>query len=121
MKNILFIILFLSSLEVYSQNTVKFPQIGIEVMTDDLGKMNWYEAKEVCDKLGDGWRLPTKDEFIILYSNRKSIGGFKDGAYWSSMNYDNYSMYTFLFDKGNAYSYDGRYYSNYVRAIRTIR
>ena len=35
--------------------------------------------------MGDGWRLPTKDELNILYKNQKSIGGFdKFNAYWSS-------------------------------------
>ena len=38
-------------------------QIGnLEVMTGSLGKMPWNEAKKACENLGDGWRLPTKDE-----------------------------------------------------------
>ena len=33
----------------------------LEVMTEDLGKMTWYEAKKACADLGGGWRLPTKE------------------------------------------------------------
>ncbi len=44
-------------------------------MTEDLvGLMNWDDAKEACENLGDGWRLPTKDELNILYKNKDKIG-----------------------------------------------
>ena len=53
--------------------------------------MTWEDAKTECAKLGDGWRLPTKDELDILYRNRQTIGGFKlisnarsNSKYWSS-------------------------------------
>ena len=65
---------------------------NIEVMTEDLGKMKWDEAKIACAKLGDGWRLPTKDELNILYENKDKIGGFAEYAYWSSTEGEN-SMY----------------------------
>ena len=65
---------------------------NLEVMTEDLGEMNWDEAKKACKNLGDGWRLPTKDELNLLYENKEKIGGFakngigfgKFGIYWSS-------------------------------------
>ena len=56
----------------------------LEVMTEDLGKMNWYEAKKACKNLGDGWRLPTKDELNLLFYNEDEIGGFTNNFYWSS-------------------------------------
>jgi hypothetical protein len=31
--------------------------------------MTWDEAQSYCDKLGDGWRLPTKDELINMFNN----------------------------------------------------
>ena len=46
--------------------------------------MNWPDAKKACRALGNGWRLPTKGELNTLYKNRIKIGGFEDGAYWSS-------------------------------------
>jgi hypothetical protein len=50
--------------------------------------MNWNDAKEACAELGDGWRLPTKDELNILYHNKDKIGGFAGYIYWSSTEYD---------------------------------
>tara|TARA_B110001452_G_scaffold256419_1_gene249742 strand:+ start:46 stop:1011 length:966 start_codon:yes stop_codon:yes gene_type:complete len=61
----------------------------LEVMTEDLGDLFWEDAKKECAKLGDGWRLPTKEELNILYENREEIGGFADNFYWSSMEFDN--------------------------------
>lgn len=33
---------------------------------------------------GTGWRIPTKDELLALYSMKSSIGGFTAVRYWSS-------------------------------------
>ena len=59
----------------------------IEIMNRDLGKRNWSDAVRFCNELGDGWRLPSKDELDILYKNKKEIGGFADNVrnnYWSN-------------------------------------
>ena len=70
-------------LEKNSFKTVKIA--NLEVMTEDLGRMmSWNEAKKACADLGDGWRLPTKEELNILYQNKDKIGGFADMFYWSS-------------------------------------
>ena len=40
---------------------------NLEVMTEDLeGRMTWDDAMKACADLGDGWRLPTKEELNIL-------------------------------------------------------
>lgn len=63
----------------------KIIKIGdLEIMTENLGEMNWDEAKEACAALGDGWRLPNKDELNVLYEHKDEIGGFADSFYWSS-------------------------------------
>jgi hypothetical protein len=63
---------------------------NIEVAENDFPKtMFWYDAKVTCTKLGDGWRLPTKEELNILYLNKDIIGGFTDNFYWSSIDGDN--------------------------------
>ena len=64
---------------------------GLLVMKVDLGKMTWAEAGEACEKMGDGWRLPTKDELNMLYENKSTIGGFVYGDYWSSTENPNLS------------------------------
>ena len=56
----------------------------LEIMAEDLGQMEWSEANQKCDELGDGWRLPTKEELNFLYQNKETIGGFDNYEYWSS-------------------------------------
>lgn len=33
-------------------------------------QMNWSDAISWCNSLGNGWRLPTKDELLVIYENR---------------------------------------------------
>ena len=105
------------------EKQVKFSTVKIgrlEVMTKDLGKMEWDDAMKACADLGDGWRLPTKDELLnILYENKDEIGGFATSYYWSSTEYDNSSAWGRSFANGNRdYSY--KYYAFYVRAVRAF-
>ena len=61
----------------------------IEVAQYDFPKaMKWDIAREVCQKLGSGWRLPTKAELNLIYKNKYKIGGFINDYYWSSKEYD---------------------------------
>ena len=89
------------------------------VMTEDLGEMNWEEAKKACKNLGDGWRLPTKDELNILYHNKDKIGGYTLVNYWSSKMGDLSTSWIQNFDNG---SQVGNLNSdtNSVRAVRSI-
>ena len=66
----------------YKLSTIKIGDL--EVMTEDLGQMEWDKAKKACADLGNGWRLPTKYELNILYQNKDKIGGFANFFYWSS-------------------------------------
>ena len=93
---------------------------SLEVMTEDLGEMDWDEAKKACADLGDGWRLPTKDELNVLYENKDNIGGFAGYAYWSSTESDNLHAWgqDFLFS-GNQYGNE-KSYPIYVRAVRSF-
>jgi hypothetical protein len=58
---------------------------NLEVYNEDLGQMNWKQAQEKIKKLGNNWRLPTKEEFRnILYPNKNKIPNLKeDNLYWS--------------------------------------
>ena len=57
----------------------------LEVTQNDFPKpINWDDAQKSCAELGDGWRLPTKDELKNLNKNKAKIGGFTDHTYWSS-------------------------------------
>ena len=55
----------------------------LQVKIESLGKMDWDEAKEACEKLGNGWRLPTIEEADSIYKNREELEVFSDEAYWS--------------------------------------
>ena len=62
--------------------------------------MSWDDAKKVCTELGDGWRLPTKDELNILFKNKVKIGGFSSSHYWSSREGDEGLAWDQSFDDG---------------------
>lgn len=59
---------------------------GLEFMQDDLpDTMTWDDAKAYADELGDGWRMPSNEEFaIILNFFRLNVGGFKPERYWAN-------------------------------------
>ncbi len=65
------------------EKTLKF-----EVAPIDAPKlMTWREADAYAKSLGEGWRLPTKEELLLMYEKREEIGGFttvsgSDYAHW---------------------------------------
>lgn len=62
--------------------------LRFEVYPHDAPKlMTWLEADAWAKSLGDGWRLPTREELILMYEKREEIGGFtttsgSDYAHW---------------------------------------
>jgi hypothetical protein len=58
----------------------------LEVYHKNLGDMDWLEAKKSCEKLGEGWRLPTSSECEqiknLLFDAGK--GNFKSGWYYDT-------------------------------------
>ena len=88
-------------------------------------KMEWEDAKKYCAKLGNGWRLPNKDELNTLYINRNKIGGYVfnrifTNSYWSSTSIGDDSAWFQDFDGGiqDFGSFYGREY--YVIAIKSF-
>jgi len=84
-------------------------------------RMTWDEAITYCSNLGDGWRLPTKDELALMYEHKAELGGFGEGWLWSSSQ-NNYGSYAWvqLFSDGDQDGIsveDGKYG---VRAVRAI-
>ena len=116
MKTLLLFIAIALSINVFGQSTVKIG--NLEVMTEDLGEMNWEDAKKACENLGDGWRLPTKDELNILYQNKDVVGGFASKFYWSSTEFDNNIAWTQNFLYGLQLKGHEVNFSYYVRAVR---
>jgi hypothetical protein len=95
---------------------------NLEVMTEDLeGNYTWDDAMKACADLGDGWRLPTKDELNLLYENKEKIGGFADIYYWSSTEYGNgLGAWHQFFYNGNQYFTNKDFGASYVRAVRAF-
>ena len=87
---------------------IEHPLTGVKfhVATQDFPKeMNWKEAMKACSDSGSIWRLPTQNELIIMYEqlNKKGLGDFKNGIYWSSSEYPNPSFAWVLdFNNGNS-------------------
>ncbi len=93
---------------------------NIEVYpTNAPNNMTWDEANEYCKSLGEGWRLPTKDELNLMYTNLKQagLGGFGKDWFWSSSQISNVSAWYQNFSDGYQ-SYDNKSSSVSVRACR---
>jgi Protein of unknown function (DUF1566) len=93
---------------------------NLEVYNEDLGEMTWDEAIEKVKELGEGWRLPTKEEFEDrLYPNQSRIPNLKakKNRYWSSTEFGDNAAWGFYFDFENAFN-DYKNVTYYVRPVR---
>ncbi len=90
-----------------------------EIHPKELGEMTWEEAKKACKQLGKGWRLPTRVELLLMYKNKNIVGGFASDYYWSSTEIDLYDAGIQNFNYG-LQNHSNKYYSYYVRAVKTI-
>tara|TARA_R110001592_G_scaffold349510_1_gene644878 strand:+ start:356 stop:787 length:432 start_codon:yes stop_codon:yes gene_type:complete len=82
-------------------------------------KLEHDSASKYCKGLGDGWRLPERNEQLEMYKHKQELG-LEDAYYWSSTaGNSNLAWYC-----GFGYGYS---YFNYlngtcrVRAVRTIK
>lgn len=102
------------------------------VAPDPGNIMLWNDANSYCNNLTvyglSGWRLPTKDELVQMYSERSSIGGFHTGSwnnvsfYWSSTSSPNNYYYYVRFSNGVVGYYMPGYMNQYNEArARPIR
>lgn len=104
-------------------NTITFG--NLEIMKNDLGLMNWPEAKEKVSKLGNGWRLPNIEELGILFENNEKIGGFATLYYWginedTESDSENISAWRFNMANGEQVLDQFEWHTRYgVRVVRT--
>ncbi len=124
---------------VYGKTTVlepewiELPEANIAVQKKDIGYGYWDSVNAMCENSvvagKTDWRLPTKDELMVLYNERNYIGGFtttycnnpKYHCYWSSTKYSSDYYYYIRFDNGtidNSYYHNIYYYSG--RCVRTL-
>jgi hypothetical protein len=94
---------------------------NFEVASEDLpDKYTWYKAIEAINDLGNGWRLPTKEEIGLLYKRKEGIGGFASDYYWSSSEYGSYNAWYQNFYSGTQYYTSNKNYYFRVRLVRNI-
>lgn len=80
-------------------------------------------AAKLCDQLVlqgySDWFLPSKNELGLLYQQRNEIGGFIEGFYWSSSEYDSINAWYLFFPYGPQY-FTIKDSTARVRAIRAF-
>lgn len=132
MKKVQLLVLFIavSYFSIAQENKPNSIIIGnLEVALTDLsGKFSVDEALNELNKMDNssipdqhGWRLPTKNELIVLYRNKDKIGGFGQVDYWSISSYAQDRRYTWLqnFTNGKLDYNMGSYKKN-IRAVRSV-
>jgi hypothetical protein len=125
----IFLIIFTSCGEITQEDIIAGKKIvGTPIQIENLEvaefdfpeKMSWIDANYgACRKLGDGRRIPNKDELNILYQNKDDIGGFDGESYWSSSVRFKNSVYFQNFIDGNQ-DYNDKSEEHTVRAVRSI-
>jgi len=93
---------------------------NLEIAKHDFGeKMTWEVAKKACADLGDGWRLPTKEELNEMYRNKDKLGAFTLDNYWSSSENTSFYAWSQDFSSGIQNS-NSKLNPNLVRAIKAL-
>jgi len=87
--------------------------------------LSWNDAMFVCSSIGDGWRLPTKEELTGMYEflYRKGKGNFKtDHFCWTSSENNTNTAWGFRFESEQAnYNIFSKGYPMYARAVRHLK
>lgn len=94
---------------------------GMIVSSKEVGSVDFEKAQKICAayKVGNisGWRLPSKDELNIIYQNRKHLGDYTKGNYWSSTEEGKNSAHVQNFANGN----QGKSNKGSDCAVRAVR
>ena len=85
---------------------------------------NWPDAKSWCSSLGSGWRLPTKDELLVIYRNKDTLNAvlaavgdeIQNSGYWSSTEYSIDCVCGVYMDDGLTLDCN-KYSDKYARAV----
>ena len=68
---------------------------------DSTRNTTWDEANQTAKGYGQDWRLPTKEESVLLYKARGIVGGLHYANYWNSTEYDRDNAWSQYFIFGN--------------------
>jgi len=97
-------------------------RLVFEIYPEDApNRMSWYDGVEYCKNLGNGWRLPTKEELNLMYIElcKKGLGGFDSDYYWSSSEEGFATAWGQNISHGMQL-YGNRYSNICMRAVRTF-
>lgn len=97
--------------------------VSIEVKDADiLGVLNWHEAVAACLALGEGWRLPTKDELDRMFVHLKKAGkgDLSSAWYWSSSEQSEHNAWKQKFSTGQQ-NFNHKYSEGVARAVRDVK
>lgn len=108
-------------------NTITLEAENLMVQTSDIGQYSWDTGCQACEESAidnyTDWRMPSKDELMILYLNKEEIGGFQRSGYyseyWSRTTDAHNSSYYYTQSFSNG-SHDVVYELN-TRSVRCIR
>lgn len=76
---------------------------NLQVTINSFDQMNWSDAVALCSKVGNNWRLPTREEFEILATNQLTIEmktRLLKGGYWTSTQMDKDNAWQASFEFG---------------------
>lgn len=102
--------------------TVKIHNLEI-AQFDFPYKLDWISAKNACQNMGNGWRLPTVDEFDLLIRYNNKLENYVTGYYWTSQ--DDESCCSMVREISGKNEPPRRYYlskdnKHWVRAVRNF-
>ena len=79
----------------------------------------WQQAMSWASSLGEGWRLPTKEELQIIQGSPRAKEFAMRGRFWSSSTYVYYTGYAWIVDFGiGDVNYVYKTDSYYARCVR---
>lgn len=96
-----------------------------KIISLDETKDSWYDTGSWCRGHGDGWYLPSKDELLVVYSNKSLVNKTLKGkgvkldsevSYWTSTECEGFCAWSVIMSHGNTYS-TSKFYDVYVRAV----
>lgn len=104
---------------------------GLIAETVDQGILcTWWNAQDAVStnanhsaagKLFTDWRVPTKNELNLMYSQKNLIGGFVSSNYWScNEGTSTYAWYRDFTNLNSGFSSGNKDFPIYVRAVRSF-
>jgi hypothetical protein len=110
-KSLLYYVRYVREVETKTVKTIDLSEIKKDV--------TWKQAMDYAVELGEGWRLPTKEELTIIANSPRSKEFATGGWFWSSSTYVNNACnawYVYFYN-GNV-SYDNKVNTYDARCVR---